>query len=103
MNLSQDLASADTPMSFESYEAFIAPIRARHERNQRLFGGVFFLLFVGACAALYFEEIGQGLLLGLVSVYFLVRSTEASLAMDFLDGQRLLLLVHRPGEGEGDY
>lgn len=87
-------------MTFDAYETFVAPIRARHERNQRLFGGVFFLVFVGACAALYFEEISQGLLLSLISVYFLVRSTEASLAMDFLDGQRLLLLVHRPGEGE---
>jgi hypothetical protein len=80
-------------MSFESYEAFIAPIRARHERNQRMFGGVFFLVFVGACAALYFQEVANGLLLALIAVYFLVRSTEASLAMDFLDGQRLLLLV----------
>ncbi|MBM3374719.1 MAG: hypothetical protein FJY35_01340 [Betaproteobacteria bacterium] len=96
MNLAHDLTTADSPMSFEAYEAFIAPIRARYERTQRLFGGVFFLLFIAACAALYFEEVSQGLLFGLISIYFLVRSTEASLAMDVLDGQRVALLVHRP-------
>jgi hypothetical protein len=93
--LPHELLAPDEPMTFEQYEGYIQPIRDRHERTQRLFGALFFIMLIAACASFYFEQLSHGLILGLVSVYFLVRVTESSLALDMLDTQRLALLVRR--------
>jgi hypothetical protein len=52
-------------------------------------------MLIAACASFYFEDLSHGLIFGLVAVYFLVRATESSLALDMLDTQRLALLVRR--------
>ncbi len=91
--LPNELLAPDEPMTFEQYESYIRPIRERHERTQRIFGALFFVLLISACASFYFEDLSNGLIFGLISVYFLVRATESSLALDMLDTQRVALLV----------
>ena len=91
--LPNELLAPDEPMTFEQYEAYIRPIRERHERTQRIFGALFFVMLIAACASFYFEDISHGLIFGMIAVYFLVRGTESSLALDMLDTQRVAILV----------
>jgi hypothetical protein len=91
--LPNELLAPDEPMTFEQYESYIRPIRERHERTQRSVGALFFVLLISACASFYFEDLSNGLIFGLIAVYFLVRATESSLALDMLDTQRVALLV----------
>ena len=91
--LPNELLAPDEPMTFEQYEAYIRPIRERHERTQRIFGALFFVMLIAACASFYFEDLSHGLIFCLIAVYFLVRGTESSLALDMLDTQRVALLV----------
>ena len=93
--LPNELLAPDEPMTFEQYEAYIRPIRERHERTQRIFGALFFVMLIAACASFDFEDVSHGLIFGLIAVYFLVRATESSLALDMLDTQRLALLVRQ--------
>jgi hypothetical protein len=93
--LPNELLAPDEPLTFEQYESYIRPIRERHERTQRIFGALFFVMLISACASFYFEDLSHGLLFGLIAVYFLVRATESSLALDMLETQRVALLVRR--------
>lgn len=93
--LPNELLAPDEPLTFEQYESYIRPIRERHERTQRIFGALFFVMLISACASFYFEDLSNGLIFGLIAVYFLVRATESSLALDMLETQRVALLVRR--------